>query len=426
MTRREFLAALAASQALAQGTPVKLHIAPLTLDIGKKRTVKTVAYNGQVPGPLFRWKEGQNVTVEVTNDNTEADLVHWHGFHIPPEVDGSMEEGTPMVAAHATQRYSFTVTPSGTRWYHSHVGGGRKYQSGTYTGQFGVVIVEAANEPGGYDQDIPIVLHEWEPSLDKEDEIDYKFQTINGKMLGAGDPVQVKQGQRVLFRIVNASATATHRIALTGHALKVIALDGNPVATPRAVRFIELGAAERADCLVEMNKPGVWVMGETRDDQRAAGLGIVIEYAGAQGAPQWVRTPDEDWDYAVFGAGPKAASVDAVFPLQFKSHGDHGWTINGKSWPKTDPIVVKPNGRYRLVLDNQSSMAHPVHLHRHTFELTKVAGKPTSGIFKDVVVVPGWKEVEVELTASNPGISLLHCHNQFHMDQGFMTLMQYG
>ena len=134
MTRRDFLtagAALAASSALAQDNLVKLRIAPLTLDIGKKRTVKTVAYNGQVPGPLFRWKEGQNVTVEVTNDSPEADLVHWHGFHIPAEVDGAMEEGTLMVAPHAKQRYSFTATPAGTRWYHSHVAGGRKYRSGT-------------------------------------------------------------------------------------------------------------------------------------------------------------------------------------------------------------------------------------------------------------------------------------------------------
>jgi FtsP/CotA-like multicopper oxidase with cupredoxin domain len=87
---------------------------------------------------------------------------------------------------------------------------------------------------------------------------------------------------------------------------------------------------------------------------------------------------------------------------------------------------VKNGGKYRLIFDNQSSMAHPVHLHRHTFELTKVAGKPTSGVFKDVVVVPGWKEIEVELVAANPGPSLFHCHHQFHMDQGFMALLRYS
>ena len=237
----------------------------------------------------------------------------------------------------------------------------------------------------------------------------------------------VKAGQKVLFRIVNASATSTHRIALAGHSLKVIALDGNPVATPRTVPAVELGPAERADCVVDMTSPGVWIMGETHDADRNAGLGIVIEYAGAQGAPRWLRMPDHDWDYTEFGTPqPPTPAPATTIPLQFKSVGAHDWTINGKSWPKADPIVVNAGGLYRLIFDNQSSMAHPVHLHRHTFELVKVAGKPTAGVFKDVVVVPGWKEVEVELLANNPGPSLFHCHHQFHMDQGFMALLKYA
>lgn len=440
-------AALRAQQPESPAGLYKLRIAPLTLDLGGKRTVRTMAYNGQVPGPLFRWKEGQQVTIEVTNDSTAPDLVHWHGFHIPPEVDGSMEEGTPVVEPHSTRRYSFTVSPGGTRWYHSHMGGGRNYQRGTYTGQFGVAIVEGRNDPGDYDLEVPIVLHEWEPSL-VQDEIAYRLQSVNGKRLGFGEPVRVKAGQKVLFRIVNASATAPHRIALPGHSLKVVALDGNPVLTPAGVPVVELGPAERADCVVEMTSPGVWILGETSDAQRNAGLGIVIEYAGSQGPPRWLRMPEYQWDYTLFGAPQpparasseratqfakreetRAAALpppDGVIPLQFKSVGDYGWTINGKSWPAADPIMVKAGGRYRLVFDNQSSMPHPVHLHRHTFEITRFAGKATNGVFKDVVVVPGWKEVEVELVADHPGPSLFHCHNQFHMDQGFMTLLKYS
>jgi FtsP/CotA-like multicopper oxidase with cupredoxin domain len=103
---------------------------------------------------------------------------------------------------------------------------------------------------------------------------------------------------------------------------------------------------------------------------------------------------------------------------------DH-WTINGKEFPKADPIMVKTNGRYRLIFDNQSDDTHPIHLHRHSFELVKVSGKPTAGIMKDVVTVPPRKQLEVQLVADNPGPSLFHCHMQLHMDFGFMTLMQY-
>ena len=103
---------------------------------------------------------------------------------------------------------------------------------------------------------------------------------------------------------------------------------------------------------------------------------------------------------------------------------DH-WTINGKEFPKTDPIRVKANGRYRLIFDNQSDDAHPVHLHRHAFELVSIAGKPTAGVMKDVVMCPPRKKVEVQFVADNPGPTLFHCHQQLHMDFGFMAMVEY-
>jgi FtsP/CotA-like multicopper oxidase with cupredoxin domain len=103
---------------------------------------------------------------------------------------------------------------------------------------------------------------------------------------------------------------------------------------------------------------------------------------------------------------------------------DH-WTINGKEYPKTAPIQVRANGRYRLIFDNQSDDMHPVHLHRHSFELVSVAGKPVRGVMKDVVDVMARTQVEVDLVADNPGPSLFHCHMQLHMDFGFMTMLEY-
>jgi len=103
---------------------------------------------------------------------------------------------------------------------------------------------------------------------------------------------------------------------------------------------------------------------------------------------------------------------------------DH-WTINGKEYPKTAPIQVRENGRYRLIFDNQSDDMHPVHLHRHSFELVNVNGKPTRGVMKDVVDVMPKTKVEVDLVANNPGPSLFHCHMQLHMDFGFMTMLEY-
>jgi len=113
-------------------------------------------------------------------------------------------------------------------------------------------------------------------------------------------------------------------------------------------------------------------------------------------------------------------------PKELGGQGIEHWTINGKEYPKTDPIQVRTNRKYRLILNNQSSHTHPIHLHRHSFELVKVAGKPTAGVIKDVVAVPSRREVEVQFVADNPGPSLFHCHMQLHMDFGFMAMVQYA
>ncbi len=99
--------------------------------------------------------------------------------------------------------------------------------------------------------------------------------------------------------------------------------------------------------------------------------------------------------------------------------------MNGRSYNPGDVLRVLSSGRrYRLIFDNQSSDAHPLHLHRNTFELTKVNGKFTSGVRKDVVLVNAYSKVEVDFVPDQKGPTLLHCHNQFHMDHGFRSLLQ--
>jgi FtsP/CotA-like multicopper oxidase with cupredoxin domain len=99
--------------------------------------------------------------------------------------------------------------------------------------------------------------------------------------------------------------------------------------------------------------------------------------------------------------------------------------INGKSFPKTETIPLKEGKRYRLLMQNKSSDDHPIHLHRHTFEVTNLDGKPLSGLRKDVVVIKAKSNAEIEFVAANPGATLFHCHQQTHMDFGFMMLLRY-
>jgi len=266
-------------------------------------------------------------------------------------------------------------------------------------------------------------------------EVGYGSFTINGRMLGHGEPIRVKQGERVLFHILNGSATEIRSLALPGHAFTIIALDGNPI--PKLTRTLGLwmGTAERVSAIVEMNHPGVWIMGDLADDDRHHGMGIVVEYAGQKGKPQWVTPKPFRWNYAAFGnSGATVREPDQTFEMTFAKQnaaqeGFNVWTINDVpfSEDRMQPMFRITQGRrYRLLMRNASDDVHPIHLHRHSFELTKVAGQPISGVMKDVVMVGGYQEVEVDFVADNPGLTLFHCHQQLHMDFGFMALFEYA
>jgi FtsP/CotA-like multicopper oxidase with cupredoxin domain len=457
MLRREFLGQMGAGVAVAllpkgvrefladsPKADATLRIAEVELEIAPGKKVKTTGYNGSVPGPLLRFREGQQVNIDVFNDTKEPELVHWHGQFVAPEVDGSEEEGTPLIPPKTSQRYSFVVRPSGTRWYHTHVAAGHNLNRATFTGQFGMFYIEPKDEPGRYDAEVSLCLHGWKPYLasgagEGTLEPAYNLFSINSHALGHGEPVRVRQGQRVLFRILNANATMTHQLALAGHQFEVISLDGNPVPNPQPVETLTLGPAERVDAIVAMNQSGVWVLGEVDQEMRNQGLGLVVEYENRSETPRWIAPSNLVWDYTIFGSAEpsdKGAATTPteeleLVPLTFRrkfagnNWVDH-WTINGKEYPKTDPIMVKENHRYLLRFDNQSDDDHPVHLHRHSFELRSVAGKKTAGVMKDVVIVPHRQVVEVELLANHPGATLFHCHQQVHMDFGFMTLFRYS
>ena len=145
------------------------------------------------------------------------------------------------------------------------------------------------------------------PPPDNGLEVMYASASFNDKMLGHGEPIRVREGERVLFRLLNASPTENVTLALPGHRFTVVALDGNPVPSRQTVDTLFLAPAERADVIVEMNRPGVWILGGIRDEDRKMGLGVVVEYANQRGEPQWSAPPNSAWDYTIFGAGRAGA-----------------------------------------------------------------------------------------------------------------------
>jgi FtsP/CotA-like multicopper oxidase with cupredoxin domain len=434
-----------------------LKIAPVLVELAPSRNISTVGYNGTSPGPLIRVPEGKPVTIDVINDTDVPELVHWHGQLIPSEVDGAEEEGTPMIPPHGRYRYQFTPKPAGSRWYHTHTMAGTDLHRGTYTGQYGFFYIDSGKDPGKYDQEHFLALRDWEPFLANEDEDDededpnaptpekptrmargangyeavFRVVSMNDKLMGGGPPIQVKQGQRLLFHFLNACPTSNRRIALTGHKFQVVALDGNPVPSPQAVDVIFMGPGERVDCFVDMNRPGVWALGAVADADRNAGLGIIVEYENQKGQPQFLRPANRMWDYTAFGRPTAPAAPAEMIDMVFEKvpggvHGFNHWTVNSKEFPHEDEFVLRPGSKYRIFFRNRTDDAHPVHIHRHLFEIVEINGKPTGGVMKDTVVVPTFGRVAVDLMADQPGLTLFHCHNQLHMDFGFKALFRYS
>lgn len=444
------------------------------------------SYGNVVPGKVLRYKKGQRANVRVVNRTSEAQTVHWHGLIVPDTVDGVPELGTPKVLPGQARDYEFIAGPAGTRWYHSHL------YEGLFSGMYGPFIIEDPSERTDYDREVILMLGAFDaripknssmtdlrpagspgltepvmrmgamssmsgmqgmsgmsgmngmPGMQQSSSMDsmngpnmgmrdalYAAYGINGRALDVADPVRVKRGERVLLRIINANPTKTFRIALPGHRFEVTHFDGYAVPQRRTIDALELGVAERIDAIVTMNQPGVWILGSTVADERGRGLGIVIAYAGARGAPQWRDGATDTFRYAHFGTAQTIPTVDKTFDLTLRKSplSRDAWSINGKVYPRTDPLGVVEGRSYLMRFRNMSMMEHPMHLHGHGFELVNVDGVPTGGIVKDTVTIrPMGGGVDLLLRADNPyrGRFLLHCHNEQHMEGGMATVVRYA
>ena len=443
-----------------------IRIATGLVELAPERIIATTLYNRQFPGPLIRLKEGRSVTIDLYNDTDTPEQLHWHGQAVPIDVDGAAEEGTPYIPAHGHRRITFTPGPSGLRLYHTHLVAGADLRAGQYGGQVGPVYIEPAHDPGAYDREVFLTLKEFEPAFSRGGdmamdflapaapdpvlrdqgesamraslaagaahgyEVGYDAFAINGHMLGHGEPVRVKTGERVLFHVINGSATEIRSLALPGHTFTVVALDGNSLTAPVEVPVVWLGTAERISAIVEMRRPGVWILGDTGED-RDHGMGIVVEYAGASGRPVWTPPPAFKWDYARFGrADWTPPPVDDTIEMTFTKDnaaldGFNRWRINGTAFSmeqKQPMFTLRRGARYRLRMRNGTDDIHPIHLHRESFEISSIAGRPAGGVVKDVVMLNGYQVMEVDFTARAAGLSLFHCHQQVHMDFGFMAL----
>ncbi len=250
--------------------------------------------------------------------------------------------------------------------------------------------------------------------------------SVNGKAYPHAPPLTVRGGERVRLRLINGGATETQVLGLAGHALTIIAVDGNALARPVRADTVSLGVGERADVEFLADHPGRWQLRGLMPGQAERGLAIDVVYQGQESEAAQVFPPDARFEVTRYAdlAGPAhRTGPDRTYELTLSGGmmGSGACTINGKSHPDTRPLDVRPGQRVRLKLFNMSMEDHPMHLHGHTFQLVAIGGRSVDGPLKDTLTLHPMDQYDIEFLANNPGSWLFHCHNLEHMGGGLMT-----
>lgn len=440
----------------------KLNASVVSVDLGDKKSFKAWTYNGRIPGPEIRLKEGEIVRVILKNNLPEDTTIHWHGLPVPNKMDGVPNVTQKTVKPGEIFIYEFEATPPGTYIYHSHA----YYQLDR--GLYGSLIVEPRREEGSYDRDYSLVLEDWVqidgagPEASKAGRIRpaigmgmmargmmgrgyrsgeplqepvYDVYTINGKVFKALQPFKVKKGDKVRMRIINPSSSTLYTLRIAGHSFKITHTDGRPVL-PFEVDALRIGMGERYDVEFIANNPGRWHIYNLRDGSPVSGwlLGTLL-YEGIKSRRynddnltrfrvsdySFLEGVDERYVKSIMGR------VDRVYRMTLSGGmmGSPYWMINGRVYPESDDFSVRLGDKIRFEYFNMSMMPHPMHLHGHSFEVIGTGRITGVRIKKDTIIIQphmGWGAVE--FVADNPGIWFHHCHNLYHMGAGMANLVK--
>jgi multicopper oxidase len=442
----------------SEPSPVVANMTPAETDVDLGGvTVRTWTYTGTVPAKEIRLKKGGRLESVVTNRLPRETTVHWHGLAIPNGMDGVPVLTQPAIAPNDTFRYHFTVPDAGTYYIHSHVG------TQLDRGMYGPLIIEDPDDGKGYDDELVVVLDDWidgtgtTPDQVLENlrktgmkpmeaggpmvgpttplgmdggDVTYPYFLINGRTAKDPQVMDYRAGQRIRLRIINAGADTAFRVAVPGTQLTVTHTDGYPVV-PRRVGSVILGMGERADAVVTVGSSVPLIAVPEGKDGHAQ---LNLRVAGASSnvdVDAFVKTlrTSEVLNTALLEAAPDVILPqrvpDATLDLSLAGPLDgYDWPINGKLYdPPQNGLPVQMGKRVRLRYVNESMMFHPIHLHGHTFQVVAAGGK---GPRKDTVLVPPKETVEVDFDTNNPGRWIVHCHNDYHLNSGMATFLEYA
>ena len=450
MDRREFLAGAAALALSPKATGADAPYRTLRLAPARQALVgagypetEVWAFNGSVPGPELRFRQGERLRIEVENALPEDTTVHWHGVRVPNAMDGVPHLTQPPILRGGRYLYDFTLRDAGTFWYHPHLGSPEQVGRGLY----GALIVEEQSPPA-VDRDLAWVLSDWRLDRTAKNVDDFggfmdsshagrigNTVTINGTIRNTLD---VRAGERIRLRLINASNARIYGLGFEGHSATLIALDGHGVR-PRGTERIVLGPGMRADLVLDCAAaPGS--RHRVIDDFYRSRAYELLQIAYSEAAPLRAAFPPVAALADNPFARPELASAERLritfgggmmgaMPSQ-REHKGLFWTVNGKPVAEHEhrhpPLFTLARGRsYLLELANQTSWHHPIHLHGHVFRVVSRNGERLP--FEehgDTVLIDPDSCAEIAFVADNPGDWMLHCHVLEHQASGMMAVVR--
>ncbi len=413
-------------------------------------------YDGVVPGPTLRLKQGEELKVRLVNDLSQATTVHWHGLRLPNAMDGVPMLTQAPIAPGKSFDYHFTPPDAGTFWYHTHFLSSEQLARGLY----GVLVVEE-REPPEVDRDLMLVVDDWR--LMDDGAIQPGFGNFHDAMmagrlgqyvtLNSQDTLQlpVKTNERLRLRIVNTANARIFQLRIADHAARVMAVDGQPCPPEIAPNgILRLAPGNRVDLFLDATlKPGSRAP-ITVDDLRGGELevGALVYDAGAplRAAPLGEPKP--------LSPNPLPAKLDLANALKLDVPLDGGgmammmgrggtgpgaftgygippperiWALAGVASSGHDgpPMFTVPRGR-TVVLNfaNRGAFAHAMHVHGHHFRHLQQSGDGFTPYWLDTVIVDVNRAERIAFVADNPGKWMIHCHMIEHMAAGMAAWFQ--
>ncbi|MCV0398196.1 MAG: multicopper oxidase family protein [Rhizobiaceae bacterium] len=429
-------------------------------------------YDGSLPGPEIRVRQGERLRIAVENALDEETTVHWHGVRVPNGMDGVPHLTQAPIAPGKTFTYEFDAVDAGTFWYHPHH---RSFEQ-VGRGLYGPLIVEEADAVQ-VDRDVTWVLSDWRLTKTAEMREDFGNRhdmmhngrvgntvTINGRV---PDAFPVRKGERIRLRLINAANARIFGLDFGSHEPVVVALDGQPVA-PHAPEggLVVLGPAMRADIILDMTadaRSRASVTDRFYKDLEYRLVDFAYEDEPLRDkAPDWPVVlpanplPEPDLASATrheltFNGGMMGAMVmqemggsmgdmgedssgamDGMMGnmggMMNMMHSSGIWFINGVAAEGhiMDPMLTLARDKSHVIaMTNATAWHHPIHLHGHSFRVMSRNGKPTRHReWQDTVLMSPRERVEIAFVANNPGDWMFHCHILEHQAAGMMGVFR--